>query len=386
MKIDDWNLYKSQSSIANRQLTMVCVSLGFVPQPNLLFIKQNGPKVSAIQIKNYNSEMHDEEKVTTQEHALDAPNPGGYSEVLKLALPVIVTMVSHTVMWFLDTAMVGRVSKEALAAVGISGIFVWSFLSFFNGTINSVNTFVAQSYGAKRYEEIGGITWQGFYLAVVSYAIVLAAIPLVSLLLGLVGLSDGVYALGSTYARIRLYAGLFVFITMTGSSFLRGIGNTTTPMIIAIVANLVNFVGDYVLIFGKFGFPRLEVKGAAIATLIASAVSAILYVMVFFSRKYAHKFNTLSAFRFSKENTWRLLRIGVPIGVLWLLDTGSFAMFSSFIGHIDETFLAAHQAAITLMSTSFMPLSGLSAAATILVGQYIGAGKNRYARKSGYTK
>ncbi len=329
--------------------------------------------------------MQDEKEVTNQEHVSDAQNPGGYNEVLKLSLPVIITMVSHTVMWFLDTAMVGRIGKEALAAVGISGIYVWAFLSFFNGTINSVNTFVAQSYGAKRYEELGGITWQGFYIAVVSYVIVLAAIPSLDFLLGLVGRSPEIHALGSTYAQIRLYSALFVFITMTASSFLRGIGNTTTPMIIAIVANIVNFVGDYVLIFGKFGFPRLEVKGAAIATFAASAVSAILYLIVFFSRQYAHRFNTRSAFRLVWKNIRRLLRIGLPIGLLWLLDTGSFAVFSTVIRYIDETFLAAHQAAITLMSTSFMPLSGLSAAATILVGQYIGAGKNRYARKSGYT-
>ncbi len=339
-----------------------------------------------------------EEKVTNQEDNSNAPlsveatdiqpetqNPGGYYEVLKLALPVVVAMLSHTVMWFFDTAMVGRVGTEALAAVGISGIYVWSFLSFFNGTINSVNTFVAQSYGAKRYKEIGGITWQGLYFAVVSYVIVLAAIPSVEFLLGLVGRSPEVYALGVTYAKIRLYSGFFVFITMVVSSFLRGIGNTTTPMLIAIVANIVNTVGDYVLIFGKFGFPRLEVKGAAIATFVASAVSAILYLIVFFSRQYAQRFNTRSAFRFVWKNIWRLLRIGLPIGLLWLLDMGSFAVFSTVIRYIDETFLAAHQAAITLMSTSFMPLSGLSAAATILVGQYIGAGKKHHARKSGYT-
>jgi len=312
-------------------------------------------------------------------------NPGGYHEVFKLALPVIVTMVSQTVMWFLDTAMVGRLGKESLAAVGISGIYVWAFLSFFNGTLNSVNTFVAQSYGGRRYEEIGGITWQGFYLAVISYVIVLLAAPLLQFALKLVGLSPEVYGLGSTYARIRLYSGFFVFITMTTSSFLRGIGNTTTPMLIAIVANTVNAVGDYLLIFGKFGFPRLGVAGAAIATFVASVVSAILYLIVFLSRQNAQRFNTRSAFRFVWKNVWRLLRIGLPIGLLWLLDMGSFAVFSSVIGHIDETFLAAHQAAITLMSTSFMPLSGLSAAATILVGQYIGAGKNQDARKSGYT-
>lgn len=294
-------------------------------------------------------------------------------------------MVSQTVMWFLDTAMVGRLGKESLAAVGISGIYVWSFLSFFNGTLNSVNTFVAQSYGAKRYEEIGGITWQGFYLAVISYAIVLLAVPLLQFSLKLVGLSPEVYALGSTYARIRLYSGFFVFITMTTSSFLRGIGDTTTPMIIAIVANTVNAAGNYILIFGKFGFPRLGVTGAAIGTFAASVVSAILYLIVFFSDRQAHRFNTRCAFHFVWQNIRRLLRIGLPIGLLWLLDTGSFAVFSSVIGHIDEAFLAAHQAAITLMSTSFMPLSGLSAAATILVGQYIGAGKKHDARKSGYT-
>ncbi|MFH1754268.1 MAG: MATE family efflux transporter, partial [Candidatus Latescibacterota bacterium] len=91
-------------------------------------------------------------------------NPGGYREVWTLAYPAILTMVSQTVMWTVDSAMVGHVGKVELAAVGLGGILVWTTYSFFLGLINSINTFVSQSYGAGKHHRCAEYLWQGIYI------------------------------------------------------------------------------------------------------------------------------------------------------------------------------------------------------------------------------
>lgn len=311
--------------------------------------------------------------------------PGGYREVWTLGYPVIIAMVSQTVMWLVDTIMIGRIGTAPLAAVGFAGMVVWTSFSFFNGLLSSINTFVAQDYGRKDFRAIGRITWQGLYLAIASFGVILVAAIFGDDLFRAFSLSEEVKRLGWQYARIRVYFGLFVFTTFTISGFLRGIGDTKTPMLIAIVVNIINVGLDYTLIFGHFGFPRMEVQGAAIATSIASLISALLFLCVFFSGRRAKTYATREETRFSLHEMRRVLRIGFPMGVQFFLDMASFTVFSALIGHMGDAALAANNAAISLMSTSFMPLVGFSVAATTLVGQYIGAEKIHLARKSGYT-
>ena len=99
--------------------------------------------------------------------------PGGYYEVLKLAYPIVISMVSLTVMTFVDTAMVGRLGTSQMAAVGLAGITTWTILSFFSGLLTCINTFVAQHYGANQPRMVAVITWQGLYIAFGSYLLLI---------------------------------------------------------------------------------------------------------------------------------------------------------------------------------------------------------------------
>lgn len=313
--------------------------------------------------------------------------PGSYRQVLVLAYPIVLTMLSQTLMWLVDTMMVGRIGIAQLGAVGLGGMLTWSFFSFFNGLIGSANTFVSQDYGAQRYDNIGKIVWHYLYIGIASYVILLVPIFLSDHVIRLIGPSPEVEKYSSVYMRIRLYAGIGVFTSFSLAGFFRGIGNTKTPMYIALAANGFNVVANYLLIFGNdtLGIPRLEVTGAAWATFLSSMFSALLFLMVFLSRKYNRLYQTRSFYRFESAQFRRIIRIGLPMGVQFFLDTGSFSVFSAFIARMGDTSLAASNAAMTLMSTAFMPLIGLSMATTTLVGQFIGAGDLEHARKSGYT-
>jgi MATE family multidrug resistance protein len=308
---------------------------------------------------------------------------GGYAEVWHLAYPAVLTMISQTVMSFTDAIMVGRLGPSELAGVGLAGTLTWGLYSFFNGLVNGVNTFVAQDYGAKRFKHIGTVTWQGMYFALFSGVLLLILSGYSSTLFRLMGPAADVQAVGSSYLRIRMSGGVFIVIWMCMSAFLRGLGDTRTPLKITVAANLINIFGDYVLIFGKFGFPRLGTEGAAVATVFANGVGAAVFFMIFLSSRNAADFNTRAAWRLSLKSMKRLFAVGAPIGLQWFLDMGSFIVFSALIGRIGTMQLAASEATIRLMSMSFMPVFGVSIAATTLVGQYIGSEEMHYAVKSG---
>lgn len=227
--------------------------------------------------------------------------------------------------------------------------------------------------------------WQGLYLALGLYLVVMLISRFTDGLFALMKPSAEVQRLGVIYTQIRLYGGINLFISFGVGSFLRGIGDTKTPMRIELAANLINIIFDYLLIFGKLGFPRLEVTGAAIATLIGGIVAAVSYLAIFLSRSANQAFQTRSHFQIDFRDIRRILRIGLPMGLQFFMDMGSFTVFAALIGRMGDVALAANNAAIALISTSFMPLHGFSLAATTLVGQYIGSGQLHYARKSGYT-
>jgi MATE family multidrug resistance protein len=318
------------------------------------------------------------EKRTFEEH-----RKGGYAEVWHIAYPAVLTMISQTVMSFTDAVMVGRLGAVELAGVGLAGTLVWGLYSFFNGLVNGVNTFVAQDCGAERYSQIGRMTWQGIYFAVISGVALIFLSSHSTDLFRLLGPSSDVQAVGSAYLSIRMRGGLFIVMWMCFSAFLRGLGDTRTPLKITVAANAINIFGDYVLIFGKFGFPRLGIEGAAIATVTANGVGALLFFLIFISAKNARRYGSRSEWRPRLESMRRLSVVGIPIGLQWLLDMGSFIFFSALIGRIGTMQLAATEASIRLMSLSFMPVYGLSIAATTLVGQYIGSQEVPLACKSG---
>ena len=318
-----------------------------------------------------------------EQRTFEGYQKGSCAEVWHIAYPAVLTMFSQTAMNFTDAVMVGRLGVGQLAAVGLAGTLVWGLYSFFNGLVNGVNTFVAQDYGAERYDGIGRMTWQGIYFAALSGVILFLISYRSTSLFRLMGPQQDVQALGLPYLRIMLRGGGLTILWMCFSAFLRGLGDTRTPLKITLVANALNVVGDYVLIFGKFGFPRLETEGAAIATVSANALGTVLFLLVFLRHKRAHLYATRSGWRPAVRDMGRLARIGVPIGVQWFLDMGSFIIFTAMIGRIGTAQLAASVASLRLMMTSFLPLVGVGIAATTLVGQYIGSGEPEFARKSG---
>jgi len=294
-------------------------------------------------------------------------------------------MVSQTVMWTVDSAMVGHVGKTELAAVGLGGLMVFALYAFFVGLSYSLNTFVAQSHGAQRYTDCARYMWHGIYLGLASGAVILIVRLFNPFTIDLLGPPAEVRDLGLSYTGIRMLSAPFFILHYYLSNFFRGIGNTRTPMKVAFLANFTNIVLDYFMIFGKGPFPMLGVDGAAWATFAANVVSAVALVIIVFNAKYRTRYETHRHWKLDPARIRQLLTVGTPIGIHYFLDIGSFLVYSAYIGRMGTDQLAANQIIIQVLALSFMPCNGFSVAATTLMGKYIGAGMPAIAKKSAYS-
>lgn len=308
--------------------------------------------------------------------------PGSYREVWRLAHPAVLTLISQTIMWTIDSAMVGRVGKVELAAVGLGGIYIATLYSMFVGLTSSVNTFVAQAAGAGRHHQCGVYLKQGLYLAVVSGLVLLVVRHFSHDVVGLMRPAGEVQAPCVTYTMVRMLSAPFFLIQYTYSHFYRGIGDTVTPLKVLAFAHLLNIVGDYVLIFGAGPIAPMGVAGAAWATTLANLVAAATFAVLGFSRPIADRYDTRRDWRLRIHELRRLVRIGAPVALHYFLDMGSFLIFSAYVGRMGADALAASQVVIQVLALSFMPAQGLSVSATTLAGQYIGSGQHDIANRA----
>ncbi len=307
---------------------------------------------------------------------------GGLAEVGLLAYPVVLQTLSDTAMQVVDSAIVGRLGVTELGAVGFGGIWLWTMLVVFFGAATGAQTFVAQAFGANRRRECGGWFWQGLYVlfpAAIVWTLLLAV--LFEPLLGLFGTSPELRRLATAYARARLCGAPALVPAVLLTSFFRGLGDTRTPLLGALGVNGLNALLAYGLVFGRFGLPSWGVVGAGTATAIALWTYAAVLLIPFMHPRRADLYGTrprrpdLAAMR-------RFARTSLPVGGQWVLDMLSFALFSSIIARMGDAAMAATQALIQLLSLSFMQAFGISIAAGVLVGRYVGAGDLEAAARS----
>jgi MATE family multidrug resistance protein len=310
--------------------------------------------------------------------------PGGYREVWNLAWPAILTLISQTIMWTVDAAMVGRVGKVELAAVGLGGILIWTLYSAFVGLTTSINTFVSQAYGAGEMRRAGRYLAQGLYLALAASVLLLLIRTQAGAMVRLMGPALEVQPLCTAYVGIRMLSAPFFLIQYAYAHFYRGIGDTMTPLKVLAFSHALNVIGDYVLIFGVGPFPEMGVEGAAWATSGANVVAAGIFFSLGFRQSIRERFDPMSQWRVHIGDIRKLLRVGLPMAAHYFLDMGSFLVFSAYIGRMGTDALAANQIVIQVLALSFMPAQGFSIAATTLTGKYIGAGKPDIAERSTY--
>ncbi len=307
--------------------------------------------------------------------------PGGYREVVCLALPVVVSMLMQTLTSALESAFLGRFGTVEQGAAGLGAALLWPILIACNCSGMGVQICVAQSVGAQRRPDCGVFTWQGVYITGLAWLPMLVlgwyALPLVRLMAP----SPELIEPTALYLRIELLGGLPALLNMTMIGFFRGIGDTRTPLVVVLVVECLSVLLASLLIFGMAGCPRLGIAGAALSTVISRTVGTVIYLGLFLHRGRREGFLAQLRLPFDRHACWHLMRVSWPIGAQGALEMGAWTLFTAFIARLGTVDAAAHAIAMRVTSLAYMPGYGLCVAATTLVGQYLGAHNRAAARR-----
>ena len=297
----------------------------------------------------------------------------GLREVSLLSLPIIITVGSNTAMNAVDAWMVSQLGVEYLAAIVPAAILNGAMVAFFVGVVSCVSTFVGQSYGRGDYKECSRFAWQGIHVSLLIAVSVMVLWSVTPLIFKAAGHEPRVQELESLYFRYRLFGVGGAVMSIALGCFFQATGRPIVPMLATILANIVNFVGCYALIFGHLGMPKLGLAGSAIASNIAGWLCALMMLAIFLAKESRTIYSTWTTWKWDATRAKQFFSVGWPAGLSLGLDAASWAVFIGLIvGRFGTDCLAASGSVGMIMMGSFMPTVGLSIAVTALVGQWIG--------------
>lgn len=305
-------------------------------------------------------------------------------QVLGLALPAIVEQLLMSLIHMVDMMMVGSLGAGAIAAVGLSNQPMFAAQALFSAVSVGNTAVISRLMGARDVEGANHAAKQSLLLALVLSGLLTVFVWFAApMIISFMGAEPDVLPLGIAYTRI---VGLSLFFSLTSlilNGVLRGAGDMKTPMRVNIIANLLNLLGNYLLIFGHFGFPALGVAGAAYATLFSRLAALVLVLLTFFSGKLILRFHWLDDWRPDFTVMRRILAVGVPASAEQLTMRLGMMLYARTVAGLGTVAYAAHLIAINIEGLSFTPGMGFAMAATTLVGQGLGADRPDLAKRFG---
>lgn len=290
-------------------------------------------------------------------------------EVMGIAWPIMVSMLSFTAMNFVNALWVGPLGKEAFGAVGLGAVLLYAIHGFGYGALVGVKIAVAQAHGRGDDLAARRLMWQGVYLAALMGLVELVFIPFGPPMLKLLGASEHVAPLAADYFTARVF-GAVPALMMTGlTQYLQGRSRTRAPMVAMIVANVLNVGLDPLFIYGGGPIPAMGVVGAGWAASISFSFGAAFLVWVCWPEL------TGTDRRVDRALVAEVWRFGFPIAGRATLEIAAYLAFQGMLAAIGDAHLAAHVLVVRTISISFMPGYAVSEAVAVLVGQAVGAGR-----------
>jgi len=306
----------------------------------------------------------------------------GFGEVLRLSWPASLTMLNTTMLKFVDGLMVSRVGPASFSAQFLGGMFAFIPESLVMGTLTVVNTYVSQNLGAGRLRQTGLYAWAGMAVALAFGCVIAPLALLAQPIFLLFPHAADVVLLEAMYFRYMVVSVLLTLPARVLEQFFFGIRRPKIVLVASVAANGFNVAANYVLIFGKLGFPAMGLEGAAIGSVASWAIQLTILLSVFLSRTFRTQYAT-NLFRAVRlRHCWDILGVGWPAGVQLCNDIAAWSVFTAaLVGRFGTEHLAASTAAMRYLGISFMPAVGIGVATTALVGKSIGAGRTDLARR-----
>ena len=304
----------------------------------------------------------------------DTVDEASLKYMLKLAAPMVVTTISVTVMQFVDRFMVSRLGTEALAAILPAGIVSFVPASFALGVMTTLNTFVSQSLGRGSYKDCSNYCWQVIYMGLAYFAVVIAIMwPAAPWIFKTMGFEPTVVAMEVVYFRIMLYAQFLATFIWSSSQFFMGVHRPIITMYAALVSQAVNIAANYVLIFGKLGFPAMGIAGAGWGTFIGISVGAAVRMAMFLFGRINTDFKSRHSLNIDFRKMADLVKVGLPAGVAFMVNVTFLGMILfGLVSRFGNEAAAATSAVFSCINLSVMPVVGIATALTASVGRSIG--------------
>ena len=298
-----------------------------------------------------------------------------YKELARLGLPIVIGQLGIIFVSFADTFMVGRHGTEDLAAASFVNNMFNLAIIFATGFSYGLTPVVGRLFGSGRQREAGGVL-KNALLANSAIALLLMAVMWVLYLnIGNLGQPAELLELMRPYYLTLLISMPFILLFNAFKQFADGITDTKTSMWILLTGNVLNIVGNYLLIFGKCGFPELGLLGAGISTLLSRMAMLAMSLVVFLkSKRYQAYATGFWRTDISRRRQKELYRLGLPIAAQMGMETASFSLATIMVGWLGSKALEAHQIMCTVGQLGFMLYYGMAAAVSVKVSNYNGTG------------
>ena len=306
-----------------------------------------------------------------------------YKDLTRLGLPIVIGQLGIIFVSFADTFMVARHGTNDLAAASFVNNMFNLAIIFATGFSYGLTPIIGKLFGRGRLHDAGAVL-KNALVANGSMALLLVAAMSV-LYLNIANLGQPVELLGimRPYYIVLLLSIPFILLFNAFKQFADGITDTRTSMWVLLAGNVLNIVGNYILIFGKWGMPELGLLGAGISTLASRmAMLAIMLVIVFRTKRYSVYARGFLSGAVNKTKQKELFRLGLPIAAQMGMETASFSLATIMVGWLGAKALAAHQIMCTVGQLGFMVYYGMAAAVAVKVSNYNGAGDTVNIRRS----
>lgn len=306
-----------------------------------------------------------------QPHA--SPSAHARREVITLAWPIAVALLGDTAMGLVDTALVGGLGANALGGVGVATVLTWLNYAIVFGVMRGVKVCSAHALGESRGEHGLHYARAGAALALLAGAAIFALARDVSWALHALHVDPAMIPYARSFMAARTTLAPLTCLLSALVQWRQGVGDSRTPMRITLSGNVLNAALAWTLIHGHFGMPRLGVAGAGYATAIAEGINALRLAALWIDawRRRAPDPDAPSA----SAALRRVCAVGVPTGLQFGLETLAFTAFTAILGTVGATGVAAHQIALAVIRTSFLPGVAVSESASVLVGRALGRGE-----------
>ena len=306
-----------------------------------------------------------------------------YKDTLRLGLPIMLGQLGIIIVGFADNIMVGHHSTPELAAASfVNNIFNLVFI-FGIGFSYGLTPIIGGLYARKQYDKVGEVLKNSLLINLILGVVLSAAMLFLLFNIHCFNQPEELLPYIIPYYTLQLFSVIFTMLFNSFKQFCDGTTDTVTPMCIMLASNVLNIIGNYILIFGNFGAPELGLVGAGISTLASRVLSLLIFVLLFWkSKRFGQYRKGLYNGKINIGDTKQLTHLGLPVGFQMGVETGSFSLSVVMMGWIGSTALAAHQVVGVITTIGFMVYYGIAAAVSIRISRYKGLDDWKEIRKA----